>query len=84
MSIFKDERTMLLEKMWEIVLRETGVEDDAGCDWFTIDHATYIGGIDWIVSEDKEVACLVDAINALNGLPEFINYREAKYSEEQS
>ena len=84
MSIFKDERTMLLEKMWEIVLRETGVEDDAGCDWFTIDNTTYIGGIDWIISEDKEVAYLVDAINALNGLPEFINYREAKYSEEQS
>ena len=74
-SIFKrkNEMDFILEQMWQIVLRETGVDDDSGCDWFTRGSTTFIGDIDWVVSEKEEVANLVNAINALNGLPELIN-----------
>ncbi|MCY9237057.1 hypothetical protein CHCC20491_1879 [Bacillus paralicheniformis] len=74
-SIFRNEKDILLNQMWDIVLRETQVEDDAGCDWFTLGDDTYIGDTDWLVSSDKEVAKLVNAINALGGYPGFINQK---------
>ncbi|WP_195536353.1 hypothetical protein [Bacillus paralicheniformis] len=74
-SIFRNEKDILLNQMWDIVLREIQVEDDAGCDWFTLGDDTYIGDTDWLVSSDKEVAELVNAINALGGYPEFINQK---------
>jgi hypothetical protein len=74
-SIFKrrNEKDILINLMWEIVLRETQIEDDAGCDWFTLGNDTYIGSTDWHVSSSKEVAELVNSINTLNGYPELIN-----------
>ena len=42
-----------------------GVMDDAGCDWFAWHNRTYIGNIDWLVSEDPNVAALVKAFNIL-------------------
>ncbi len=74
MSIYKNERTIIEEQMWNIVLGETEIKDDAGCDWFTIGDNTYIGNVDWLVSTNEEVAELINAINALNGRLEFINY----------
>ena len=42
--------------------------DDAGCDWFTDHHGrTYIGGADWIVSRNPQVAAMIDSVNALKG-----------------
>ncbi|MDF9524835.1 hypothetical protein P5815_30520 [Bacillus cereus] len=80
-SIYKTEKDLLIEQMWKLVLdatKENGkVIDDAGCDWFTIDNQTYIGSIEWIVSENIEVARLVNAINTLNGSNNLIN----KYNE---
>jgi len=74
---YKSEKTLLIEKMWEMVLRETEVEDDAGCDWFTMNDKTFIAHTDWCVSHDQDVANLVNAINSLNGFYEFINVAEA-------
>lgn len=42
-----------------------GYFDDAGCDWMTKDGKVYIGGKDWLVSENPYVAILVDAANIL-------------------
>jgi len=39
--------------------------DDAGCDWYTKDTKVYVGGEDWLVSENPHVAVLVDAANIL-------------------
>lgn len=64
---YRSEKDIIEEKLWEIILRETKVDDDAGCDWFTIGNQTYIGGVDWHVSNDQDVANLVNAMNALNG-----------------
>lgn len=76
-SIFKgrNEKKILLNLMWEILLRETQVEDDAGCNWFTLGDDTYISDTYWHVSSNKEVAELVNAINALKGCPKFINQK---------
>lgn len=42
--------------------------DDAGCDWFTDSHGrTYIGGADWIVSRNPQVAAMIDSVHALKG-----------------
>lgn len=76
MSIYKTEKEIIEEKMWEIVLRETKINDDAGCDWFTVGDFTYIGDVDWEVSNKKEVAELVNAINALNGRLSLIDDKE--------
>lgn len=80
-SIYKIEKDLLIEQMWKIVLDVTKenrtVKNDAGCDWFTIDNRTYIGSIEWLVSENIEVARLVNAINTLNGSNKLIN----KYNE---
>lgn len=45
-----------------------GLPDDAGLDWFTDDDGrTYINGeLEWKVSDDPNVATLVDAVNILN------------------
>lgn len=72
-TIFKNEKDILLSKMWEIVLRETNVKDDVGCDWFTIGNITYIASTDCNVSTNEEVANLVNAINALYGQYDLIN-----------
>ncbi|MGX5430327.1 hypothetical protein [Bacillus cereus] len=82
-SIYKTEKDLLIEKMWKIVLDATKenekIIDDAGCDWFTINNQTYIGSIEWLVSNDLEVARLVNAINSLNGSNKLINkYNEIK------
>lgn len=66
-------RNAIIHFLQEMIIRETGVEDDAGCDWFTLDNETYIGGVDWLVSKNEEVAKLVNALNALEGHPELIN-----------
>ena len=80
-SIYKTEKDLLIEQMWKIVLdvtKENGkLIDDAGCNWFTINNRTYIGSIEWLVSENNEVARLVNAINTLNGSYDLIN----KYNE---
>ncbi|MBJ8030710.1 hypothetical protein [Bacillus cereus group sp. N21] len=77
MSIYKNEKQLLEEQMWKIVLhatKENGVFiDDAGCDWFTIHDETFIGSVEWIVSRDQEVANLVNAINTLNGNLHLVN-----------
>ncbi|EJR50087.1 hypothetical protein IIO_06400 [Bacillus cereus VD115] len=80
-SIYKTEKDLLIEQMWEIVLdatKENGnLIDDAGCDWFTINNRTYIGSTEWLVSENIEVARLVNAINMLNGSNNLISkYKE--------
>lgn len=82
-STYKTEKNLLIQQMWNIVLFNTAkdgeVIDDAGCDWFTIDNCTYIGSIEWLVSENIEVARLVNAINSLNGSNKLINkYNEIK------
>ncbi|MBY0157292.1 hypothetical protein [Cytobacillus oceanisediminis] len=82
MSIYKNEKSIIEDKMWEIVLRETGVEDDAGCDWFTIGDNTYIGNVDWLVSVDSEIAELINAINCLKCRLEFINYTSETFVNE--
>lgn len=74
---YKDEKTLLLEKMWEMVLRETKVEDDAGCDWFTMGNNTYIAHTNWCVSSDPDVANMVNAICCLNEWYEFIDVKES-------
>ncbi|MFP7275779.1 hypothetical protein SFC17_12695 [Bacillus paralicheniformis] len=56
-------------------MRETQVEDDAGCNWFTLGDNTYIADTDWHVSSNKEVAELVNAINALEGHLQLINQK---------
>ncbi|MGG3652558.1 hypothetical protein [Bacillus pseudomycoides] len=70
MSIYKNEKQLLEEQMWSIVLnatKEKGVIiDDASCDWFTVGNFTFIGSTEWLVSSDQEVANLVNAINVLN------------------
>lgn len=59
---------------WEEIIRLTGVDDDAGCDWFTDGQNTYIGSEDWKVSNDPYVAKLLieiedleDQLSALRG-----------------
>lgn len=77
MSIYKNEKQLLEEQMWSIVLnatKENGVFiDDAGCDWFTIHSQTFIGSAEWLVSRNQEVANLVNAINTLNGNLHLVN-----------
>lgn len=52
--------------LMSIAAQIAGVDDDAGCDWKTYhSHDTYIGGLDWCVSIDPNVATLVDAANVL-------------------
>ncbi len=48
------------------VASELGVDDDAGCDWFTDNRFNiYIGGKDWCVGRDINLVKLVDAANVL-------------------
>ncbi|WP_255300294.1 hypothetical protein [Bacillus pseudomycoides] len=63
--------------MLDVTKENRTVINDAGCDWFTIDNRTYISSIEWLVSENIEVARLVNAINTLNGSNDLIN----KYNE---
>lgn len=42
-----------------------GYFDDGWCDWYTKDKKVYVGGEDWLVSENPHVAVLVDAANIL-------------------
>lgn len=70
---YRTEKDLIIEQLWQIVNRTLEI-DDAGCDWFTVGHFTYIANLGWRVSEDEEVAKLVGAINCLNGYPE-LNYR---------
>jgi len=39
--------------------------DDAGCDWMTEGNRTYISDSHWLVSENSEIAILVNAANIL-------------------
>ena len=71
MNIYRDEKELIIEHLWAIVLREVGKVDDAGMDWFTVGDETYIGVLDWQVSQHAEVARCVNAINSLDGHPEF-------------
>ena len=82
MSIYRtykiNEESKILQMMWDVLLRATEDDngnaiDDTGCDWFTVGNKTYIGGMGWLVSNNPEVANLVNAINALKGYTEFIN-----------
>lgn len=89
-TIYKklSEKDVLIKSMWEIVLRNVKDEhgndiDDAGCEWFTLENNTYIGDEDWCVSHDYEVAELVNAINALNGLAECINQNPNKTEQKE-
>lgn len=48
----------LMRKAWELA----GKPDDAGCDWLTDEEGnTYIAHADWKVSDDPQVAVLVEA-----------------------
>ncbi|MDA2637865.1 hypothetical protein PDQ79_25580 [Bacillus cereus] len=77
MSIYKNEKQLLEEQMWKIVLHATKINgvfiDDVGCDWFTIHNETFIGSAEWKVSRNQEVASLVNAINTLNGNLHLVN-----------
>lgn len=77
MSIYKNEKQLLEEQMWNIVLhatKEKGVFiDDVGGNWFTIHNETFIASAEWKVSRDQEVANLVNAINTLNGDLHLVN-----------
>jgi hypothetical protein len=70
---YKTEKDLILDEMWKLVLRETGVKDDLEYDWFTQENYTYVGSTELCISTDIEVAKLINAINALRGFPEFIN-----------
>ena len=70
-SIYRSEKELIIEQLWAIVLREVGKVDDAGADWFTVGGVTYIGCLSWQVSDHAEVAKCVNAVNALDGHPEF-------------
>lgn len=72
---YKTEKDIILDQMWKIVFRETEVKDDAGLDWFTQENYTYIGSTEWLVSDDIEIAKLINAINVLSDFPEFINVK---------
>lgn len=70
MSNLQNEMNILVGKMWGIVLRETKIDVDVDTDaangkWFTIGNNTYIKNTERKVSSDKNVAKLVNAINAL-------------------
>lgn len=51
--------------LMQIILKRTGVEDDAGCDWGTAGRLTCIGNVAWTVSHDVRITHLVDAFNVL-------------------
>ena len=63
-------RSQITWALWHLVVEENGgpFEDDAGCDWFTDDEGnTYIAGEwGWHVSENPNVATLIDAINIIH------------------
>lgn len=80
MSIYRNEKECIIERLWAIVLRDAGKVDDAGMDWFTVGDNTYIGTLAWQVSDHAEVAKCVNAINALDGHPEFA-YRSGREAE---
>lgn len=43
-----------------------GYFDDGGCDWYTKDTKVYyVGGEDWLVSENPHVTVIVDVANIL-------------------
>lgn len=76
--VLKEQRTKLQDKLlinekelgyaiMQHVIDEYfgGDFDDAGCDWYTKDTKVYVGGEDWLVSENPHVAVLVDAANIL-------------------
>jgi hypothetical protein len=73
---YKTEKDLILDEMWKLVLRETGVKDDLECDWFTQEDYTYVGSTEHCASTDIEVAKIINAINALRGFPEFINVKK--------
>lgn len=80
MSIYRNERDMIIEQLWKVVMRDVGPIDDAGCDWFTIGNDTFIASAEWQVSDEPEVARCVNAINALKGFSSLIyrSYEDAK------
>jgi hypothetical protein len=47
------------------VIQKLNFGDDAGCDWLTYGDFTYIGDKEWIVSDNRNIARLVDAANIL-------------------
>jgi len=67
------EKDSLIEQIKEIVLRETEIVYDAGCDWYTVGNLTFIEKEDLHVSSNEEVANLVNAMNALQGKYKLIN-----------
>jgi len=48
-----------------VIQEKLGNIDDAGCDWLTEQNVTFIGGMDWVVSFDSNIATLVNAMNVL-------------------
>lgn len=59
------------DALWRRAYELTGVEDDAGCDWYTDDNGnTYINADwNWQVSSDPVVAAMIDLHHILTGSP---------------
>jgi|GEM_PF-4042269 len=39
--------------------------DDAGCDWVTDKDKTYIGNNKWLISNNPEIASMINTVNLL-------------------
>lgn len=65
---YLNEKDLIIRQLWDMVNRELGKIDDAGCSWSTVGNTTYINNDpEWLVSQDPEIAKFINAINALEG-----------------
>lgn len=86
MSIFKSEKDIIEQQLWDVVKRGVTPNIHKNAKWFTVEDKTYVGTYTldrvrsvWVmngtsVSGDAEIARVVDSINALNGKKDFIDY----------
>jgi len=64
-SVFLVTPADLADPIMSVVREMVGVDDDAGFDWLTIEGNTFIGGANWLASNNPDVAVLVNAANIL-------------------
>lgn len=55
----------LASAIMRVVAGMIGEIDDAGCDWLTDETGVYIQYRGWKVTDNKNVASLIDAVNIL-------------------
>lgn len=78
-DLFLTHREIILGRMYTLLKEELNLSymRPPAEDWFTIGDDSFLQDISWQVSKDPKVACLINAINCLQGWSHLIYKDEA-------